>query len=34
MLLAATAFAAYHKAAESGLGRELPLDWFLEETPP
>jgi ornithine cyclodeaminase/alanine dehydrogenase-like protein (mu-crystallin family) len=34
MLLAATAAAVERKAREKGVGRELPLDWFLEETPP
>jgi len=33
-LLAATAFAVYNKAREMGLGREIPLDWFLQETSP
>jgi len=34
VLLAATAGAVYEHAKTQGLGQELPLDWFLEETPP
>ena len=34
MLLAATAALVERKARVEGVGRELPLDWFLEETPP
>ena len=34
VLLAATAGSVYKQAKEQGLGQEIPLDWFLEETPP
>ena len=34
MLLSATAAAVERKAREQHIGRELPLEWFLEDTPP
>jgi alanine dehydrogenase len=34
VLLAATAGSVYERAKERGVGQEIPLDWFLEETPP
>ncbi|NIO09993.1 MAG: hypothetical protein GTO40_19110 [Deltaproteobacteria bacterium] len=34
MLLSATAAAVERKAREQQVGREIPLEWFLEDTPP
>ncbi|MBI4522766.1 MAG: ornithine cyclodeaminase family protein [Deltaproteobacteria bacterium] len=34
VLLAATAEAVYRRAIEKKIGREIPLEWFLEETSP